>query len=128
MMLPLQGNRELVDKYFYYLFMEEPGQVMEALRGHCRLEGFVVDDLVSCEFSAEYIIDGIYDDFYFGEDLVGFYFDPPYVKKSCMVVVDYAEFYKIVKKEYTSYAKKYKYFEPEIMELLEQLKKVLSKA
>lgn len=123
--LSLPGNGRLIVSYFIYLFHAGDEKVIESLRRHCNLEGFVVHGRNACKFAAEYAEE---EEFYFGENLVGICTESLSSRGVIkMVILDYKGFYKIAKRYYTYYAKKNKRCKKEIMRLLRQLKKVLLK-
>jgi len=96
---------------------------LKHLINYCDLKGCYVNDEMVCVFSSELQTD---DEDYFGENKVAYYFFEPAVKEDKQIVISYQEFYDIVYKYYSEYARQHSEEQDEIMRLLAELKNKLN--
>ncbi|WP_205687132.1 ribonuclease toxin immunity protein CdiI [Clostridium septicum] len=84
-------NKEDINKYIKYYY-EHIGEknLLKALTNYSDSRGFGIEDIWCC-FANEY---EEWEEDYFGESGVAYYFDYPAVDKDCIVILTYEEFYK----------------------------------
>ena len=115
-----------IHKYFTYVFNPksfEYKKIKTILNSYCKLEGNSTEGYMCCYFSPEWKDYGLE---YFGEDKVLFDFQAPAVDEDKQIVISYQEFYDIVYKYYSEYARQHSEEQDEIMRLLAELKNKLN--
>ena len=96
---------------------------LKHLINYCDLKGCYVNDEMVCVFSSELQTD---DEDYFGENKVAYYFFEPAVKEDCAIILDYVDFYRVVKENFEKNLSLFNDKKNDVLELLEKLKKNLN--
>lgn len=112
-------NKEDINKYIKYYY-EHIGEknLLKALSNYSDSRGFGIEDIWCC-FANEY---EEWEEDYFGESGVAYYFDYPAVEKDCTIILNYEEFYKYLFETCQEYIKKHEEEQVAIYEYLEKLK------
>lgn len=115
-------NKEDINKYIKYYY-EHIGEknLLKALTNYSDSRGYGIEDIWCC-FANEY---EEWEEDYFGESGVAYYFDYPAVEKDCTVILNYSEFYKYLSVECEEYIKRNVDKEKEANEYLEKIKENL---
>ncbi len=119
-------NGDLVNNFYYQIFNFTNWchcEVIPLLKSYCSLKGNAISEEETCYFSPEWKDYGLE---YFGEDKVLFDFQAPAVDEDKQIVILYQDFYDIVYKYYSEYARQHSDEQAEIMQLLNELKNKLN--
>lgn len=120
--LKFNGNENLINSFYDILFGWREKKVIDVLKGYCELKGNAVNEEMRCFFANEF---PQYDEEYFGEEGVAFYFDYPAVLDDCVIILTNEEFFEIVQERYECYIKNNQDCKNEIQNMLECLRKHL---
>ncbi|CAM2897921.1 ribonuclease toxin immunity protein CdiI [Hathewaya histolytica] len=102
---------------YYYIHIGD-GYLIDALDNYSKLEGFGIKGIWCC-FANEY---EEWEEDYFGESGVAYYFDYPAVEKDCIVILTYKEFYKYLLDVCEKYVEKHSEEKGIIYEYLNKIK------
>lgn len=114
---------EILETFFYLIFAWRENKIKDILKSFCSFEGYALNEEMCCYFSPEWKDYGFE---YFGEDKVLFDFQAPAVEEDKQIIISYQEFYDIVYKYYSEYARQHSEEQGEIMRLLAELKNKLN--
>ncbi|MBQ9283308.1 MAG: hypothetical protein IJ207_14110 [Treponema sp.] len=114
---------EVLETFFNLIFAWRENKIKDILKSFCSFEGYALNEKMCCYFSPEWKDYGLE---YFGEDKVLFDFQAPAVDEDKQIVISYQEFYDIVYKYYSEYARQHSEEQDEIMRLLAELKNKLN--
>ena len=112
-------NKIEIDKYikYYYDHIGE-GYFIDALKNYSQLEGFGIE-VIWCCFANEY---EEWEEDYFGESGVAYYFDYPAVEKDCTIILNNEEFYKYLVEKCEEYVVKYEDKKDIVLNYLKKIK------
>jgi hypothetical protein len=79
-------EKKMINLYYSHI---GDGYLLDALKNYCNAQGFGIED-VWCVFSNEY---EPWEEDYFGETGIAYYFDYPAVEKDEVLILDYTTFY-----------------------------------
>jgi hypothetical protein len=111
--------KELLNLYYWVIGDE---RFLSVLDKYSNCEGFGVENIWCC-FANEY---EEWEEDYFGESGVAYYFDYPAVEKDCTIILNYEEFYKYLVETCEEYIKKHEEEKAVIYEYLDKIKMNLS--
>ena len=114
---------EILETFFNLIFAWRENKIKDILKSFCSFEGYALNEEMCCYFYPEWKDYGLE---YFGEDKVLFDFQTPAVDEDKQIVISYQEFYDIVYKYYSEYARQHSEEQDEIMRLLAELKNKLN--
>ncbi|KHD36197.1 hypothetical protein NL50_10520 [Clostridium acetobutylicum] len=111
-------NKEDINKYikYYYGHIGE-NNLLKALSNYSDLRGFGIEDIWCC-FANEY---EEWEEGYFGESGVAYYFDYPSVEKDCTIILNYEQFYKYLVEYCGEYVTKHEEERVVIYEYLDKI-------
>jgi len=113
------NDMENTDKHIKYYYEHiGDGYFKKALSNYSESRGFGIEDIWCCfanEFEA-------WEEDYFGEEGVAYYFDYPAVEKDCIVILSYSEFYKYLTEACEEYIKRNVNEEKEVKVYLKKIK------
>lgn len=113
------GHERYINDFYDILFtINFERLALKHLNNYCDFKGCYANDEMACVFSAELQTD---DAEYFGDNKVAYYFYEPAVKEDCAIILDYVEFYKVVKENYEKHLELFGDKKSEIVELLNKL-------
>lgn len=113
------GHEGYINDFYDILFtINFERLALKHLNNYCNFQGCYANDEMACVFSAELQTD---DAEYFGDNKVAYYFYEPAVKEDCAIILDYVEFYKVVKENYEKHLELFGDKKSEIVELLNKL-------
>ena len=119
--LNFKGNEGYITDFYEILFtINFERLALKHLINYCDLKGCYVNDEMVCVFSSELQTD---DEDYFGENKVAYYFFEPAVKEDCAIILDYVDFYRVVKENFEKNLSLFNDKKNDVLELLEKLKK-----
>ena len=118
----LEDKNKYIKKYYEDMSMLDAKQLLKALKKYSKGEGYAISQELRCCFANEF---EAWEEDYFGEEGVAYYFDYPAVEKDCIVVLSYSEFYKYLTEECEKYIKRNFNEEKEVKEYLEKIKENL---
>ncbi|MFX0549327.1 ribonuclease toxin immunity protein CdiI [Hathewaya histolytica] len=96
----IEDRDKFLKMYYKNMMFFNEKHLKKALERHSKFEGDAISQELRCCFANEF---EEWEEDYFGESGVAYYFDYPAVEKDCIVILTYKEFY-----EYLLYAcKKY---------------------
>ena len=107
--------KELLNLYYWVIGDE---RFLSVLDKYSNCEGFGVENIWCC-FANEY---EEWEEDYFGESGVAYYFDYPAVEKDCTIILNYEEFYKYLFETCQEYIKKHEEEKVVIYEYLNKIK------
>lgn len=107
--------KELLNLYYWVIGDE---RFLSVLDKYSNCEGFGVENIWCC-FANEY---EEWEEDYFGESGVAYYFDYPAVEKDCTITLNYEEFYKYLFETCQEYIKKHEEEKVVIYEYLNKIK------
>ena len=111
-------NKSTIDCFFANFKFYSSDHLIEILKKFCNFQGAYLDDYEHCSFASE--IDE-YDEDYFGDTGVGFFFYTPGYEDDMLIVLNYQEFYNEVEKTYKELLDNKPEIKGEVNELLESL-------
>ena len=114
----LEKKEKYIRLYFNYI---GKSYFLDALENFRKKEGFG-QEYVWCCFANEY---EKWEEDYFGESGVAFYFEYPAVEEDCTIILSNEEFYKYLVDECKDYIKKYPKDEDVVHNYLSVIKKKL---
>ncbi|MBO1625275.1 ribonuclease toxin immunity protein CdiI [Bacillus arachidis] len=112
----MENKKKKLIKYFYQVMGDE--RFLEVLKGYSNGEGYGIEH-VWCVFADDY---EEWEDEYFGEEGIAYYFDYPAVEEDEEVILDYHTFYIYLKDACESYLDRHPNDEKQVKEYLEQIK------
>ncbi|MBR2564853.1 MAG: hypothetical protein IKE29_09535 [Paenibacillus sp.] len=115
-------EKELIDMYYRHL---EGKYFLDALKKYCNGEGFGGSESVWCVFAGE--LDE-WEEGYFGDTGVCYFFDYPAVEKDQTVILDYSSFYQYLKEASIDYLKRNPNVKDEVESRLVEIKQKFSVA
>ena len=110
------SEKKLIDLYYFSI---GDGNFIKALEKYCNGNGFGGSECVWCVFAGEL---EEWDEGYFGETGVCYFFDYPAVDEDQTIVLDYPTFYYYLKEASTEYLIRHPNAKDEIEARLEQIK------
>ncbi|MEG1285267.1 MAG: ribonuclease toxin immunity protein CdiI [Romboutsia sp.] len=84
-------KKKLLEYYYNYKKFTKGEHLLKTLERHSNFQGDAISQEVRCCFATEFYD---WEEDYFGESGVAYYFDYPAVEKDCIVILTYEEFYK----------------------------------
>lgn len=109
-------EKELLEMYYRHL---EGKYFLDALENFCNGNGFGGSDCVWCVFAGEL---EEWDEGYFGETGVCYFFDYPAVEKDQAIVLEYPTFYNYLKDACTDYLIRHPNVKDEVKARLDEIK------
>lgn len=119
----IEKKKQLIKKYYEDMVFFDANQILEALQKFKVKEGYAISEYMTCFFAEEF---ETWEEEYFGEDGVAFYFNYPAVEKDVALIVDYDTFYQLLEDACNTYLTIKPFNKDEIQELLKQIKETLA--
>lgn len=115
----IADKKRLLDYYYNDKKFINGEHILKTLEKHLKFQGDAINQEVRCCFATEF---SEWEEDYFGNSGVAYYFDYPAVEKDCIVILTYKEFYEYLSNVCKRYVNKHEEEKEVIYGYLEKIK------